>query len=152
MSQTRSLLAVVFGLSPAGALPYITLGLMRAAEVTALILSVTIIQTATPRNLLGRSFSAAVSTSAFSKVLGTVLVIPLVALTGPRFSAVPFAAVALPLLVACIPRLRRSHTVVELRLFLRRVPMLAELSRVTLDDLAWHLRLEDVPDNTMIVQ
>jgi hypothetical protein len=139
-------------LSPAGPLPYVTLGLMGAADVTALILGVTLIQTATPRNLLGRSFSAFESTSLFSKVLGTVLVIPLMALTGPRFSAVLFAAVALPLLVLCIPRLRRLHTVVELRLFLRRVPMLAELSRVTLDDLALHLRLERVPDNATIVQ
>src|SRR5437588_1765070 len=117
---------------------------MGAADVVALILGVTIIQTATPRSLLGRSFSTFESTSLFSKVLGTVLVIPLVTLTGPRFTAVLFAAIALLLLVLCIPRLRRLHTVVELRLFLRHVRMLAELSRMTLDDLALHL--ERVPN------
>jgi ATP-binding cassette subfamily B protein len=62
------------------------------------------------------------------------------------------AIVALALLVPCIPRLRRLHTVVELRVFLRRVPVLADLSRQTLDDLALHLRLETVPDNTTIVR
>jgi MFS family permease len=148
----RSLLAVLFGLSPTGALPYITLGLMGAADVMALIVGVTVIQTSTPRNLLGRSFSAFESTSLFSKVLGTILAAPLIALAGPRFSAVLFAIVALLLLAPCIPRLRRLHTVVELRLFLRRVPMLADLSRVMLDDLALHLRLEQIPHDATIVR
>jgi hypothetical protein len=148
----QSVLAILFGLSPAGALPYITLGLMGTADVVALIVGVTIIQTATPRNLLGRSFSAFESTSLFSKVLGTLTVGPLIALIGPRSGAVLLAIVALALLVPCIPRLRRLHTVVELRVFLRRVPVLADLSRQTLDDLALHLRLETVPDNTTIVR
>ena len=148
----RSLLAVLFGLSPAGPLPYIALGLMGAGDVMALIVGVTVIQTATPRNLLGRSFSAFESTSLFSKVLGTIVVAPLLALTGPRLSVVLLAIVALVLLVPCISRLRRLHTVVELRLFLRRVPMLADLSRATLDDLALHLRLEQVSHDVDIVR
>jgi MFS family permease len=148
----ESILGILFGLSPAGALPYVTLGMMGAADVMALILGVTIIQTATPRNLLGRCFSAFESTSLFSKVLGTLVVGPLIVLTGPRSGAVLLAIVALALLVPCVPRLRRLHTVVELRVFLHRVPVLAELSRRTLDDLALRLRLETVPDNTPIVR
>ncbi|HEX6509344.1 MAG TPA: cyclic nucleotide-binding domain-containing protein, partial [Chloroflexota bacterium] len=58
----------------------------------------------------------------------------------------------LALLLPCIPRLRRLQTVVELRRFLHRVPMLADLTRTTLDDLALHLRLENAPDNTTIVR
>jgi MFS family permease len=148
----QSILGVLFGLSPAGAPPYVTLGLMGTADVVALILGVTIIQMATPRNLLGRSFSAFESTSLFSKVLGTLIVGPLIALVGPRTCAALLAIVALALLGPCIPRLRRLHSVVELRVFLRRVPVLADLSRVSLDDLALRLRLETVPDNTAIVR
>jgi hypothetical protein len=139
-------------LSPAGPLPYITLGLMGTGDVVALILGITIIQTATPRNLIGRSFSAFESTSLLSKVLGTLMVGPLIAVVGPRSSAVLLAILALVLLLPCIPRLRRLHTVVELRLFLRRVPMLAALSRATVDDVALRLRLEDVPANSTIVR
>jgi MFS family permease len=148
----RSILVVLFGLSPAGPLPYITLGLMGTGDVVALILGITIIQTATPRNLIGRSFSAFESTSLLSKVLGTLMVGPLIAVVGPRSSAVLLAILALVLLLPCIPRLRRLHTVVELRLFLRRVPMLAALSRATVDDVALRLRLEDVPANSTIVR
>jgi MFS family permease len=148
----QALVAILIGLSPAGAFPYLMLGLMGTADVLALVLGVTAIQTATPRNLLGRSFSAFESTSLFCKVLGTLMIGPLIALTGPRFSAVLVPVVALALLVPCIPRLRRLHTVVELRVFLRRVPMLAELSRVALDDLALRLRFETVPDDTAIVR
>lgn len=148
----RSVLVILFGLSPPGVLPYGLLCLIGIADVLALVLGVTIIQTAAPRDLLARSFSAFESTSLFSKVVGTLIAGPLIALIGSRAGTVFLSIVALALLLPCIPRLRRLQTVVELRQFLHRVPMLTELTRTMLDDLALHLRLEHVPDTTTIVR
>lgn len=148
----RSVVVLLFGLSVAGAWPFIWQGLMGTADVLALILGVTIIQMATPRDLLGRSCGAFESTSLSAKVLGTLIAGPLIDAVGARATAVILALLALTLLAVCLPRIRRLEAVLGVRLFLRRVPVLRALSRVALDAVAQRLQLEHLPAQTTIVR
>jgi hypothetical protein len=143
---------VLFGLSPAGALPFVLLAMLGLALVFAEIFGTTVIQTATPGALMGRVFGAFEDTFIGSMLLGTISTGPLIGALGPRTVTVIFALLALSMLLLCLPSLRRLETALGVRGFLRQVPALAPLSRTALDDLALHVQLEHVPAGTTIVR
>src|SRR5581483_8544332 len=75
----RSVIVLLLGLSPGAAWPFLLLGLLGCADVCCVVLGVSIIQSATPAALLGRSFAAFESVSLSAKVVGTLLAGPLIA-------------------------------------------------------------------------
>jgi predicted MFS family arabinose efflux permease len=147
----RSAIVLLLGLSSGTLFPFLLLGVLGFADVLCVVLGVSIIQSATPAPLLGRSFAAFESTSLSAKVLGTVLAGPLIALVGPRATTVLCALVALALLAASLPLLHRLTPVLGVRLFLRRVPQFAALSRSALDQVASMFQEEQAPAGHNIV-
>jgi hypothetical protein len=138
--------------SPGAAWPFFLLGLLGCADVCCVVLGVSIIQSATPAALMGRSFAAFESISLSAKVAGTLLAGPLIAAVGPRATTVLCALAALALLALSLPLLRRLTPVLGVRLFLRRVPQFTTLSRATLDQVASLFREESVPAGQTIIR
>ena len=132
--------------------PFLALGAMGLADVLTMIFAVTVIQSATPPELLGRSFGAFESSMLAAKAVGAAGAGPLIAAMGARATTAGCALVTLLLLLVCVSRLRRVRRVLDVRVFLRRVPALAPLSRVALDEAARLLRLEIVPAGAEIVR
>ena len=147
----RALIVLSLGLSPGGIWPFLLLGLLGFADVLSVVLGVSIIQSATPAALLGRSFAAFESTTLSAKVVGTVLAGPLIEAVGPRATTVLCSLVGLALLAASLPTLRRLTPVLGVRLFLRRVPQFATLSRAILDQVAALFQEEEVQAGQIIV-
>jgi MFS family permease len=97
----------LFGLSPAGILPFMLLALVGLLDVFVQAFGTTIIQTTTPRALLGRVFGACESTYILAMLVGTLVVGPLIATVGPRAAAVGLGLLGLVALMVLVPRLRR---------------------------------------------
>ena len=147
--------AVVFlflGVSPAGVLPFVILFVVGVLDIVVDVNGTTIIQSGTPEELLGRVFGAFESVLIFATLVGALIVGPLIELLGARATTVAFAVAALVIFLACLPRLRRLENVLGVRMFVRRVPVLSELSHAVLEDLASRMTLEKVPDGMAVVR
>jgi MFS family permease len=147
-----SLLFLFLGLSPAGLLPFAILVIVGAIDIVADVNGTTILQTATPDNLLGRVFGAFEATLISSMLVGALVVGPLIDALGVRAATVVFAVAGLALLLVCLPRLRRLEDAVGVRVFVRRVPVLTSLPHRALDDLASRMELQKIPEGTDIVR
>jgi MFS family permease len=147
-----SLLFLFLGLSPAGLLPFAILVIVGAIDIVADVNGTTILQTATPDNLLGRVFGAFEATLISSMLVGALVVGPLIGALGVRAATVVFAVAGLALLLVCLPRLRRLEDAVGVRVFVRRVPVLTSLPHRALDDLASRMELQKIPEGTDIVR
>jgi hypothetical protein len=123
-----------------------------AGDVLQQVFCATTLQTVTPQAMLGRVCGAFEAGTISAMLVGTLVLGPLVALAGPRAAAIILALVGLAGFLVCLPRLRLLDRTLGVRAFLRRVPVLATLSRTMLDDLAARLRLEAVADGTPIVR
>lgn len=143
--------ATLFGLSPAGFPPFVLLALIGLLDVFVEVFGTTIIQTATPRELLGRVFGAFESAYILAMLAGTLIAGPLIAAFGPRAVAVGMGLLGIVVLLVVLPRLRRLESALGVRIFLRQVPVLTTLSRAVVDDLALRVQLERVPAGTLIV-
>ncbi len=107
VSMAGGAIAVIFfGLSPAGALPFVALGLFGVGDIINQVAGNTIIQQSTPDELLGRVFGAFEATIMFAILLGALTAGPLIEIFGPRATTVALAIVALVVLGACLPRLQ----------------------------------------------
>lgn len=151
-TAVSSVVAILFGLSPAGVLPFVLILALGVTDVFSEISSNTILQTGTPEELLGRVFGAFESTLIFSMLVGAVVIGPLIDLAGPRAATVILTLVSVALLLLCLPHLRRIEEALGVRIFIRRVPVLAGLPHRVLEDLASRMRLESIPENTAIVR
>ena len=147
-----SAVAILFGLSPAGVLPFVLILVLGVTDVFSEVASTTVLQTGTPDALLGRVFGAFESTLVFSMLVGTAVIGPLIDLAGPRAATVILTLVSVALLIVCLPRLRRMEDVLGVRVFFRQVPVLASLPHRVIDDFASRVRLEKVPAGTEIVR
>jgi MFS family permease len=147
-----SAVAILFGLSPAGVLPFVFILVLGVTDVFSEVASTTVLQTGTPDALLGRVFGAFESTLVFSMLVGAVVIGPLIDLAGARAATVILTLAGVALLLACLPRLKRLEDVLGVRVFFRQVPVLASLPHRVIDDFASRVRLEKVPAGTDIVQ
>jgi CRP-like cAMP-binding protein len=136
-----SLAEILFGLSPAGVLPFTFWFLTGFADAFAKITAITIIQAATPGALLGRVFGAFESLIIGSMLVGALVVSPAIDLLGARTACAAVAAFGLLLLVASVPVLRRRETVVDVRVLLLQVPALHQLPVDLLDTVVQRLQL-----------
>jgi len=98
---------VLFGLSPAGLLPFALLASFGLADVCNQVVSTTFIQTATPDELKGRVFGAFEAIVVGTVLIGALVTGPLVTIAGPRTTTVVLGFVALVALVLAMPYLRR---------------------------------------------
>jgi MFS family permease len=147
-----SSVAILFGLSPAGVLPFVLILVLGVTDVFSDVASTTVLQTGTPDELLGRVFGAFESTLIFSMLVGSVVIGPLIDLAGPRAATVILTLVSVVLLIVCLPHLRRMEDVLGVRVFFRQVPVLASLPLRVIDDFASLMRLEKIPAGTDIVR
>lgn len=146
------LIMLLFGLSPAGALPFVVLIIVGITDVFSEISATTLLQTATPNHLLGRVFGAFQWALVLATLVGALIVGPLADVIGPRATTVLLALVGLAILLVCLPRLRKLEAALGVRSFIRQVPVLASLSHKVLDDVASRMQLECVPDGIAIVR
>lgn len=144
--------AALFGISPAGALPFACMALIGMGDVFTEVNSYTLLQSGTPAELLGRVFGAFEATYVAAMLVGALLVGPLVGALGPRGATVALALSGLATLLLCLPRLRHLERALGVRIFLRRVPILATLSLRALDDIASRVQLERYPALATIVR
>ena len=147
-----SVVAILFGLSPAGVLPFVLILALGVSDVFSDVASTTVLQTGTPDELLGRVFGAFESTLIFSMLIGSVVIGPLIDLAGPRAATVILTLVSVVLLIVCLPSLRRMEDALGVRVFFRQVPVLASLPHRVIDDFASLVRLEKLPAGTDIVR
>ena len=143
---------VLVGVSPFGIGAFLALIIFGISDVVSQVSGITVIQTATPGELLGRVFGAYESTLVGSMLLGTLLAGPLIMLLGPRGATIALAAVSFAILGISAPRLHKMEHVLGVRIFLRQVPVLTTLSLQVLDDLASRLHVEAHPPGTEIVR
>jgi MFS family permease len=146
-----SVVLLFLGISPAGVLPFVILFVVGMLDIMVDVNGTTIIQTGTPEELLGRVFGAFDAVLIMAMLVGALVVGPLIEVLGPRASTVAFAVVGLAVFAACLPRLRRLESVLGVRMFARKVPVLSGLSHAVLEDLASRMTLEKVPDGTAVV-
>ena len=147
-----SVAEILFGLSPAGALPFLFWFLNGFADAFAKITAITIIQAATPRRLLGRVFGAFESIIICSMLLGALIVSPAIATVGARAACAGIASFGLLLLVFSVPVLVRSERMVNVRVFLLQVPVLNQLPVELLDSVVQSLQFERFEPGRTIVQ
>ena len=139
------------GITPAGVLPFVILFAAGVLDIMVDVNGMTIIQTGTPEGLLGRAFGALNGVEILAMLMGALVVGPLIELLGARVTTVVFAVTALVIFFACLPRLRKMESVLGVRMFVRKVPILSGLSHAVLEDLASRMTLEKVPDGTAVV-
>lgn len=101
---------ILFGISPAGILPFMALALFGIGDVVNQVAGNTLIQQSTPDELLGRVFGAFESVIVGAILLGALGVAPLIGTIGPRASAALLGIVALMVLLGCQSRLRLVET------------------------------------------
>lgn len=99
---------LLVGVGPAGPLPFALLAVFGVADIVNQVTGTTLIQTATAPGLLGRVFGAFEATAISAGVLGAAVVGPLIALVGPRATAVVLALPSLALTLAAA-RYVRGH-------------------------------------------
>jgi MFS family permease len=146
-----SVVLIFLGISPAGVLPFVILFVVGMLDIMVDVNGTTIIQTGTPEELLGRVFGAFDAVLIMAMLVGALVVGPLIEVLGPRPATVAFAVVGLGVFAACLPRLRRLESVLGVRMFVRKVPVLSGLSHAVLEDLASRMTLEKVPDGAAVV-
>lgn len=142
----------LFGLSPAGLLPFVAVVLIGVADAVVLVGQATVLQAATPPELMGRVFGAFEATQVAAMIAGTLAVGPLIAIWGPRGATIIFAVLSAGALALAATRLFRLEQALGVRIYLRQVPMLATLSLRVLDDLGARLRHEVIADGAVIVR
>jgi MFS family permease len=147
-----SAVAILFGLSPAGVLPFVLILALGVTDVFSDVASTTVLQTGTPNELLGRVFGAFESTLIFSMLVGAAVIGPLIDITGPRAATVILTLISVALLIVCLPRLKRMEDALGVRVFFRQVPVLTSLSHRAIDDFASRVQVEKVPSGTDIVR
>jgi MFS family permease len=143
---------ILLGLSPAGVLPFLFIGLAGIADVVVEVMGTTAIQFATPAELLGRVFGAFESVILTAMLVGSIVAGPLVLAFGARAATVALGAAGLVVLAICIPWLLRIESVLGVRIFLRQVPALASLSRRLLDEVAAQTQSEHFAPAAVIVR
>ncbi len=131
-----SICAVLWGLSPPGVTPFVTLALMGVADVILMIAGTTVIQSATPDELMGRTFAAFDSIRIGAMVAGSAIVGPVISAFGARAATVIYGLVGLFVLSLNIRKVHMTEVELGLRIFLRRVPLLSSLPLRLLDNLA----------------
>jgi MFS family permease len=141
----------LFALSPAGVLPFVLLAVSGAADIFTEVSGTTVLQSATPSELLGRVFGAFEATIIMAMLVGSLVAGPLIDAFGPRAATVILAGVAMALLLVCLPRLRRLEGALGVRIFLRQVPAIAMLPHKTVEEMASRVQLERVADGEVIV-
>ena len=139
------------GISPAGVLPFVILFVVGVLDIMVDVNGTTIIQTGTPEKLLGRVFGAFEGVLILAMLAGALIVGPLIELLGARATTVVFAVAGLLIFLTCLPRLRKMESVLGVRMFVRKVPVLSGLSHAVLEDLVSRMTLEKVPDGTAVV-
>jgi hypothetical protein len=147
-----AVLATLFGFSPAGYIPFALLALIGLSDVFVQVFATTIIQTATPRDLLGRVFGALESSFIVAMLIGTLAAGPLIGAVGPRATCVMLGLLGVVVLALYLPRLRKLESALGVRIFLRRVPVLTTLSRAMVEDLALRVQLDQVAPGTTLVR
>lgn len=151
-TAASSIAEALFGLSPAGALPFLFFFLTGLADSVAKITATTGIQAATPRALLGRVFGAFESLFILAMAAGALTVGPLIALLGARTACASIAGIGFVLLVAALPFLVRMDRVLGVRVFLYRVPVLNLLPLELMEEVVEHLRAQRYRREETIVQ
>ncbi|HEX6510239.1 MAG TPA: MFS transporter [Chloroflexota bacterium] len=142
---------IVVGASPIGAGAFAAFIVFGITDVVAQVAGVTVIQTATPSELLGRVFAAFESILVLSMLIGTLLAGPLIGFFGPRAATIALAVASLAILAGCLPLLLKMQEVLGVRIFLRQIPVLTALSLQVLDDFASRLQVERFTPGTEIV-
>ena len=140
------------GLSPAGAIAFACLIVFGIGDVATQVAAVTVIQTATPGDMLGRIFGAFEAALIFWMLIGTLAAGAMVSALGPRVATLALAAIGFLTLAASLPLLNRMEQVLGVRVFLRQVPVLSTLSLQVLDDLARRLQVEKFPTGAVIIR
>lgn len=143
---------VLLAISPVGLLAFACIALVGIADVTAQVSGTTIVQAASPRDTLGRAFTAFEATLVGAMLTGALIAGPLVKLTGPRVATLFFALAGGALLLVSVTRLARLEEVLGVRIFLRGVPLLAGLSRPLLDELAPQFEAVRFPAGAIVVR
>jgi len=149
---TSCLAAALFGLSPAGPLPFLSNAVMGGADVFVSVSAVTVIQVATPTRFLGRVFGAYESALILAMALGSVVVGPMIDVLRPRVTTLLFAAAGIAFLLGCLPWLLQLKATLGIPLFLRRVPPLSVLAPEELEEVRRYLRLERFPPGATIIR
>jgi MFS family permease len=147
-----SMVFLLLGISPAGVLPFVILFVVGVLDIMVDVNGTTIIQTATPEQLLGRVFGAFEASIITAMLVGALVVGPLIEILGVRATTVVLGIEGLVIFFACLPRLRKMERVLGVRMFVRKVPVLSGLSHAVLEDLASRMTLEKVPDGTAVVR
>jgi MFS family permease len=150
-TAATSVVFLFLGITPAGVLPFVILFAVGVLDIMVDVNGTTIIQTGTPEGLLGRVFGAFEGVLILAMLMGALLVGPLIEVLGVRTSTVVFGVVGLLIFLACLPRLRKMESVLGVRMFVRKVPVLSGLSHAVLEDLASRMTLAKVPDGTAVV-
>jgi MFS family permease len=150
-TAATSVVFLFLGITPAGVLPFVILFVVGVLDIMVDVNGMTIIQTGTPEGLLGRVFGAFDGVLILAMLMGALIVGPLIELLGARTTTVVFGVVGLLIFLACLPRLRKMESVLGVRMFVRKVPVLSGLSHAVLEDLASRMTLEKVPDGTAVV-
>lgn len=147
-----SLVFALLGLSPAGVLPFVLLVVVGVIDVVSDVSSTTLLQSVTPDSLLGRVFGAFEALLISAMLLGAVVVGPLIDLAGARAATVILSLAGFAFLLLSLPRLLRLEDALGVRVFVRRVPVLAGLPHRVLEDMALRSRLERFRDGEAVVR
>jgi MFS family permease len=110
-----ALATALFGLSPAGVWPFVCIAVIGVADIVVQVCATTLLQAATPPELLGRTFIAFEAALICAMLLGALTAGPLLHVLGPRGATVAFALLGGTVLLVCRPRLRRMEDVLGLR-------------------------------------
>ena len=143
---------VLLALSPVGPAPFVCIALVGMADVAVQVTATTIVQAAAPRDMLGRAFTAFESALVAAMLVGALGAGPLLQLVGPRGATLAFALAGALLLLLALPRLRSLEDALGVRAFLRGVPLLTDLPRPLLDELAPLFEAVHVPAGEPVVR
>jgi MFS family permease len=142
----------LYGFSPGGGFAlFFSLG-AGSADVLSKVSAMSIVQAATPNEMMGRVFGAFESILILAQLLGAVAVGPALASFGPRAANFAFCVVGLVVLIVCTPLLRRTTRELGSRIFLRSVPGLQPVAFHLLDDLAARVQVEAFSDGASIIR
>jgi MFS family permease len=143
---------ILLATSPSGPLPFAFIALVGIAGAVVQVTATTIVQAAAPRDMLGRAFTAFEAALVGAMLIGALVAGPLVRAAGPRGATLTFALAGGILLLLSLTQLQRLEEVLGVRIFLRGVPILADLARPLLDDLAARFQMVIYPAGELIVQ
>jgi MFS family permease len=147
-----SIAEILFGLSPAGVLPFGFWFLTGLADAFAKITAITVIQAATPRRLLGRVFGGLESVIICSMLVGALIVSPAITIFGARASCAGIALIGLVLLIGSTPVLFRTEPILDVRVFLLQVPALNQLPVELLDTVVQSLEVDRFAPGEIVIR